>query len=126
MGQTANVPRTLTGARVAAFYPSLMRRALLLLLSVLSLPMAAVPLSTVEGQVTMGGDPLPGSTVRLESASLTRTEVSNWEGRYRFAGVAEGEYEIHFELEGAAEPAQQRVLVRGELTTFPSRSLPSC
>ena len=44
-----------------------MRPALLLLLSILSLPTAAVPLSTVEGRVTMGGNPLPGCEVRLES-----------------------------------------------------------
>ena len=49
-----------------------MRRVLLFLLSVLSLPLAAVPLSTVEGGVTMQGDPLPGCTVRLESSAEQR------------------------------------------------------
>ena len=100
-----------------------MRLTLLLLLCVLSLPMAAGPLSAVEGRVTIDGDPLPGCTVRLESPALTRTAVSDGEGRYRIAGVAEGEYEIHFELEGGAEPEQQRVLVRGELTTVPVQDL---
>jgi len=113
----------LTHAAAQTSYPSLMRRALLLLLSVLSLPMMAVPLSAVEGRVTIGGGPLPGCTVRLESPALTRTEVSDGEGRYRFAGVAEGEYEIHFELEGGAAPEQQSVLVRGELTTVPDQDL---
>lgn len=114
----------LTHAAAQAAYPSLMRRALLLLLSVLSLPMAAaVPLSAVEGRVTIEGDPLSGCTVRLESPALRRTKVSDAEGRYRFAGVAEGEYEIHFEFEGGAAPEPQSVLVRGELTTVPDQDL---
>jgi hypothetical protein len=100
-----------------------MRGTLLLLLSILSLPTAAVPLSTVEGRVTMGGNPLPGCEVRLESPALRRIEVSDEKGCYRFAGVAEGEYEIHFELEFTEDPDPQSVLVRGELTTVPVHNL---
>jgi hypothetical protein len=99
-----------------------MRRVLLLLLTVLSLPVAAIPLSTVEGQVMSDGYGLPGCTIRLESSTLTRTAVSDAEGRYRFVGVAEGEYEIHFELDGV-RPAQQSALVRGELVTIPLQEL---
>jgi hypothetical protein len=70
----------------------------------------------------MDDDPLPGCTVRLESSSLTRTAVSDADGRYRFAGVSAGEYEIHFELEGFT-PARQRALVRDELVTIPVQEL---
>ncbi|MDP9193501.1 MAG: carboxypeptidase-like regulatory domain-containing protein [Acidobacteriota bacterium] len=99
-----------------------MRCVLVLFLSVFSLGMSAVPLSTVEGRVTSGDDPLPGCTVRLESSSLLRTAVSDVEGRYRFVGVATGEYEIHFELEGF-EPARERGLVREEVVTIPVQEL---
>jgi hypothetical protein len=99
-----------------------MRCVLVLFLSFFALGMTAVPLSTVEGRVTSGDVPLPGCTVRLESSSLTRTAVSDADGRYRFVGVATGEYEIHFELDGL-EPEQQRASIRDEVVTIPVQEL---
>ena len=89
----------------------------------MTLPMLLlVTLATVRGQVSIDGDVLPGCTVRLESATLTRMAVSNADGRYRFDGVVFGEYELFFELEGL-RPAQQCVLVREESVTVPTQEL---
>jgi hypothetical protein len=99
-----------------------MRRALFLLVMVASLSMAAAkPLAQVTGQVTNDG-PLPGCIVRLQSAAMTRTAVSDAEGQYAFRGVVEGEYELVFELPGFAS-AQQRVIVQGESLVVPTQEL---
>jgi hypothetical protein len=71
--------------------------------------MSAAPLSVVEGRVTADDAALPGCTVRLGE----RTTVTDVEGHYAFEGVAEGEYEAVFELNGL-ETKEQRVLVHGE------------
>jgi hypothetical protein len=100
-----------------------MRRTLLLLGALLTAAaMHAATLSTVRGTVTTDSTPLPGCTVRLESKTLTRLAVSDADGRYGFAGVPTGEYEISFELESLL-PAQQRVLVREETVAVPTQEL---
>lgn len=95
-----------------------MRRVLFLLVTLISMPLAAAPLARVAGQVTIDGQSLPGCIVQLKSAAMTRTVVSDANGRYAFPGVVQGEYEIHFELEGM-EPSQRRVLVQGESVAVP-------
>jgi hypothetical protein len=71
--------------------------------------MSAAPLSVVTGRVTSSDQALPGCTVRLGE----RTTETDIEGHYAFEGVAEGEYEAVFELQGL-ETKEQRVLVHGE------------
>lgn len=108
---------------VRAYSPP-MRRVFLLLVTLVSISMAAVPSSRVAGRVMFDNAPLPGCTVRLQSATMSRTVVTDVEGRYAFPGVAEGEYEIDFELDGL-KPAQQRVLVRDEPVVVPVQELES-
>jgi hypothetical protein len=86
-----------------------MRRVFWLLLGFVAWSVSAAPLSVVEGRVTADDAALPGCTVRLGE----RTTVTDAEGHYAFEGVAEGEYEAVFELEGL-ETAEQRVLVHSE------------
>ena len=77
------------------------------------------PLARVAGEVRDdAGFPVPGFTVRLQSATATHTAITDVEGRYAFAGVAQGEYEIFFELSGFGK-AQQRVLVDGPSVAVP-------
>ena len=99
-----------------------MRRALPLLVILASISMAAAePLARVTGQVTNDG-PLPGSLVRLQSATMSRVTVSDAEGRYAFQGVVQGEYELVFALAGFVT-AQQRVVVQGESLVVPTQEL---
>jgi hypothetical protein len=96
-----------------------MRSALLLLLTLMATNAAA--LAKVAGVVSEDG-PIPGCTVTLKSGTLRRTAVTDAGGQYRFQGVAEGEYEIHFELAGF-DSAEQRVLVHGDSLTVPPQEL---
>jgi hypothetical protein len=97
-----------------------MRSALLLLLTLMAANVAA--LAKVEGEVRLDPSPLPGCTVTLKSGTLTRTTFTDAGGRYRFEGVAEDEYEIHFELTGF-DSAEQRVLVHGDSLAVPRQEL---
>jgi hypothetical protein len=99
-----------------------MRAMFALLLTLVAMSMAAEPLSTVRGQVTTDDAPLPGCTVRLQSATQSRVAVTNAQGHYDFAGVPAGEYEIEFDLEGFGN-GSQRVLVRESEVTVPTEEL---
>lgn len=99
-----------------------MRRALLFLVTLISLPLTAAPLARVAGQVTLEGDVLPGCVVQLKSATMIRTAVTDSEGRYAFQGVPEGTYELRFEFAGA-EPAQRWMPVYGESIDVPVQDL---
>jgi hypothetical protein len=96
-----------------------MRRTFWLVLGFAAWSMSAAPLSVVEGRVTKDQQPLPGCTVRLGAGESQRADA---EGRYAFRGVAEGEYEIFFELE-ELKPEEQRVLVQGERVEVPVQEL---
>jgi hypothetical protein len=62
--------------------------------------MLAAALVTVKGSVTMDGA-LPGVTVTLTCGAVTRTGLTDVDGRYAFAGVAEGEQcTARYELNG--------------------------
>lgn len=96
------------------------RAASLLLLTLASIAMAAdPPLARVAGEVRDdAGAPVPGFTVRLQSATMTHTAITDVEGRYAFAGVAQGDYEIFFELSGYGQ-AQRRLMVDGPSVSVP-------
>jgi hypothetical protein len=104
-------------------YSRCVRRALFLLVLLTSISMAAAePLSAVTGQINDEESPLPGCTVRLRSVTMTRTTVSDAEGRYAFQGVVHGEYELDFELSGYVS-AQQRVAVLSPSVAVPTQKL---
>lgn len=75
-------------------------------------------LVTVSGGVVFDEAPLPGATVQLTNGTLTRTAVSDVEGRYSFAGVAAGTYDLKCELAGM-ETTEARVTVGDEETELP-------
>ena len=70
-------------------------------------------LVTISGIVVNQNVPLPGATVTMSNGALSRTVVAGVEGRYAFPGVAEGAYEIRYELSGF-ETAQRSVTAREE------------
>jgi hypothetical protein len=56
---------------------------------------------TIDGQVTDAqGQPLPGVTVNLSGPQVTRSTVTDDEGRYRFALLQAGRYTVGATLEG--------------------------
>ncbi len=62
---------------------------------------AAVPPGEVSGIVRdASGGVLPGATVRLGTPAGSRSTVTNARGRYVFAGVSEGAYELSVMLSG--------------------------
>lgn len=71
-------------------------------------------LVTVTGLVQSGGAPLPGVTVTLTHGTVSHTAVTNVEGRYAFAGLEDGAYDLRYELSGFAT-AEQRVRGGGEV-----------
>ena len=58
--------------------------------------------SSLTGNVTSEGAPLPGVTVTLSSPALlgSRTTVTGANGDYNFQGLPPGSYEVRFDLEG--------------------------
>lgn len=83
----------------------------------------APTLFKVEGRVLTDDYPLPGCVVRLESASReVRATVSDAEGRYRFHGVPNGEWDLHFTLDGF-DDRYKRVVVHDADATAPPVAL---
>jgi len=78
--------------------------------------------SGVEGRVVdQGGGVLPGVTITLASSALlggTRTTVTDADGRYRFAALPAGAYEITFELSGFTVVKRDVRLDTGFLATI--------
>ena len=54
---------------------------------------------TIQGRVTLNGDPLPGAVVTLSQADGIHHTVTDVNGRYRFDDVR-GQYSLSAELEG--------------------------
>jgi hypothetical protein len=54
----------------------------------------------VSGLVTADYTPLPGCTVSLESRSYSAVKTSGADGKYAFAGVPAGTYDLKFHLDG--------------------------
>jgi hypothetical protein len=77
-------------------------------LSGLSLAMA----SEYHGQVTFGGLPVPGSTVRVTATQGDKTAVAitDTQGFYSFADLADGKWTLTIEMTGFA-PVKQEVTV---------------
>ncbi|HVX29559.1 MAG TPA: carboxypeptidase regulatory-like domain-containing protein, partial [Nitrolancea sp.] len=57
--------------------------------------------ANLTGTVTLGGNPLPGTTVTISSPNLlgTRTAVTDTNGNYNFGALPPGDYTVKFEME---------------------------
>ena len=71
---------------------------LLLLLALASRP--GVAASDYSGQVSLAGVPIPGAAVTATSASGKQTTITDQDGVYRFAGLADGVWTIRVEMIG--------------------------
>jgi outer membrane receptor protein involved in Fe transport len=76
----------------------------------------------IEGKVVdQGGGVLAGVTASIASPALlggSRTTVTDSEGRYRFAALPAGEYELKFELSGFTPVERNLRLVTGFVATI--------
>lgn len=61
---------------------------------------------------------LPGCTVTITDGKLTRETTTDGNGRYAFAGLAAGNYEVSFSLAGTTQPKREQIAVRGGITTL--------
>ena len=82
-------------------------------LLIASLPaLAQSPAGTIAGRVADAtGLPLPGVTVTVQGADITRTFATDGEGRYRFLDLAPGAYKLTSTLEGFTTNVRERVIV---------------
>src|ERR1700712_1830056 len=82
-------------------------------LFVASLPaFAQTPAGTITGRVADAtGLPLPGVTVTVQGADISRTFTTDGEGRFRFLELAPGAYTLTSTLQGFAINVRDRVLV---------------
>src|ERR1044072_6550739 len=85
---------------------------LLSLAVLVAMPAFAQTTTTLRGEVTSGGAPLPGATIPVSSQNLqgTRNTVSGANGDYNFAGLPPGDYTIKFELSGMGSVTEKRRL----------------
>ncbi|HUP66290.1 MAG TPA: TonB-dependent receptor [Thermoanaerobaculia bacterium] len=77
-------------------------------------------IGSIQGVVTdETGGSLPGVTVTVTSQErgVTRSEVTNMNGRYRFASLPLGQYRVEAELSGFQTATRSNVLVQSEKTT---------
>ncbi len=80
--------------------------ALVIALSVVRLTAAA----TVRGQVTFADVPVPGATVTATKGDVTRTTITDEEGVYRLADLADGPWTVRVTMLGFF-PLEQEVVV---------------
>jgi hypothetical protein len=70
----------------------------------------ALAAGSVHGVAVSDGTPLPGCTVSLISSAGKSTTITDIDGRYWFASVMPGRYDLLFELEGL-EPVERSIQV---------------
>src|SRR4051812_731242 len=82
-------------------------------LVLIALPVAAqMPAGTLTGRVADAtGLPLPGTTVTVQGADISRTFSTDSEGRYRFLELAPGDYKLTTSLTGFATMVRDRIVV---------------
>src|SRR4051812_49200773 len=82
-------------------------------LILLAIPtIAQSPAGFLTGRVSDAtGLPLPGVTVMVQGADITRTFVSDVEGRFRFLDLAPGEYTLTSTLQGFSTNVRKRIVV---------------
>ena len=88
--------------------------ALVIALSVVRLTAA----STVRGQVTFAGVPVPGATVTATKGDVTRTTITDEEGVYRLADLADGPWTVRVTMLGFFPLEQEVVAVADALPTI--------
>ncbi len=92
------------------------------LIGICAIALCALPLSadgpqtgTIDGTVTDAeGDGLPGVTVTLTGPQNTRTEMTDAEGKYRFALLQAGAYTVNAALEGLGTAERAVALEMGQ------------
>jgi hypothetical protein len=73
---------------------------------------AQAPAGTITGHVVDAtGLPLPGVTVTLRGTDLTKTFVTEGDGRYRFIELAPGPYTLTSVLDGFATTVREQVIL---------------
>jgi outer membrane receptor for ferrienterochelin and colicin len=74
---------------------------LVLVLLITSAAVAQMIYGDLTGTVTLGGNPLPGTTVTITSPALqgSRTAVTDVNGNYNFGAVPPGDYTVQFQME---------------------------
>src|SRR5437763_9241518 len=92
-----------------------MKTACLLLTALLLTALGASPQSTVAGKVVdPQGKAVPAATVRLQTATGYRmTATADSEGRYQFAAVPDGDYQLAAEAPGLTS-ITQRITLAGQ------------
>ena len=82
-------------------------------LLVASLPaFAQTPAGTITGRVADAtGLPLPGVTVTVQGADITRAFTTDGEGRFRFLDLAPGDYKLTSALQGFATTVRDHLIV---------------
>src|SRR3954464_2357878 len=73
---------------------------------------AQTPAGSITGRVVDAtGLPLPGVTVTIQGTDITRTFVSEADGKYRFLELAPGDYKLTSSLQGFSTNVRERVIV---------------
>src|SRR3954464_5114999 len=82
---------------------------------------AQAPAGTITGRVADAtGLPLPGTTVTVQGADISRTFTTDGEGRFRFLELAPGAYTLTSTLQGFATNIRERVIVDvGQVVDLP-------
>src|SRR3954470_19863848 len=82
---------------------------------------AQAPAGTISGRVADAtGLALPGTTVTVQGADITRTFTADGEGRFRFLELAPGAYTLTSTLQGFATNIRERVIVDvGQVVDLP-------
>src|ERR1700759_2067657 len=74
--------------------------------------LAQTPAGTLTGRVADAtGLALPGVTVTVQGTDITRTFVTDAEGRYRFLELAPGDYKLTSALQGFSTNVRDRIAV---------------
>ncbi len=82
-------------------------------LAALGLAVAALPASEQRGQVKFGGLPVPGATVTAAQSGKKLSAITDSQGNYSFADLADGLWTIQVEMQGFATLQQDVTVSRG-------------
>lgn len=102
------------------------RAARLLLLTAVSFCMALAADGSLHGRITYSGFPVPGVTVSASQNDTKQAAVSDAEGNYSFASLADGAWKLEVEMSGFAKQSGDVTAAAGtpvtkdfELTMLP-------
>ena len=90
-----------------------MRFVAFLVAAFLAAPLSGDGTARVSGEVVTAGVPLPGSTIQLSSPTFSTTVISGVDGRYVFADVPPGTFDLRIELSGMSTVGRRVTVVAG-------------